>query len=329
MNNITIKNKTAFLDLIKAKPEDQDKFDGEKATTYRHFKIRKHNGERHIYAIKPTSLIYIYQHNLYINFLSKLLFPECVFGFRKERSYFDFLVPHISKQNKRYYLRLDISNFFESIQLSDVKDCFQHYLNDDLDEEVKNDICNYFIKIVSYKDKIVQGAVTSPAISNLVFRSLDIRITRYCQRFGITYTRYADDLLFSCNRKIIFSYGFQKCIQAILSDKGFTLNLDKTLKYKDEISLNGYVIGENIRLSRKKVSKLNKLLFEVSQSDFVELKNEREKYIMINKLAGYRAFFINSMRYMIDPVQTKKMERKIQQTEKAIDKIRALPIQQI
>ena len=326
MNNITIKNKTAFLDLIKAKPEDQDKFDGEKATTYRHFKIRKHNGERHIYAINPTSLIYIYQHNLYINFLSKLLFPECVFGFRKERSYFDFLVPHISKQNKRYYLRLDISNFFESIQLSDVKDCFQHYLNDDLDEEVKNDICNYFIKIVSYKDKIVQGAVTSPAISNLVFRSLDIRITRYCQRFGITYTRYADDLLFSCNRKIIFSYGFQKCIQAILSDKGFTLNLDKTLKYKDEISLNGYVIGESIRLSRKKVSKLNKVLFEVSQSDFVELKNERAKYILINKLAGYRAFFINSMKYIGDPVRTEKIANKINQIEKTIDKIRTLPI---
>lgn len=326
MNNITIKNKTAFLDLIKAKPEDQDKFDGEKATAYRHFKIRKHNGKRHIYAIKPTSLIYIYQHNLYINFLSKLLSPECVFGFRKERSYFDFLVPHISKQNKRYYLRLDISNFFESIQLSDVKDCFQHYLNDDLDEEVKNDICNYFIKIVSYKDKIVQGAVTSPAISNLVFRSLDIRITRYCQRFGITYTRYADDLLFSCNRKIIFSYGFQKCIQAILSDKGFTLNLDKTLKYKDEISLNGYVIGENIRLSRKKVSKLNKVLFEVSQSDFVELKNERAKYILINKLAGYRAFFINSMKYIGDPIRTEKMANKLNQIERTIDKVRTLPI---
>lgn len=326
MNNITINDKTAFLDLIKEKPEDQDKYDKEKNTTYRQFKIRKHNGERHIYSIRPTSLIYIYQHNLYINFLSKLLFPECVFGFRKERSYFDFLVPHISKQNKRYYLRLDISNFFESIQLSDVKDCFQHYLNNDLDEEVKNDICNYFIKIVSYKDKIVQGAVTSPAISNLVFRSLDIRITRYCQRFGITYTRYADDLLFSCNRKIIFSYGFQKCIQAILSDKGFSLNLDKTLKYKDEISLNGYVIGENIRLSRKKVSKLNKVLFEVSQSDFVELKNERAKYIMINKLAGYRAFFINSMKYIGNPIRTEKMANKLNQIERTIDKVRTLPI---
>ena len=73
----------------------------------------------------------------------------------------------------------------------------------------------------------------------------------------------------------------------------------------------------------------NKILFELSQSNFDELKSERERYILINTLAGYRAFFINSMRYMIDPVQTKKMERKIQQTEKAIDKIRALPIQQI
>ena len=255
-----------------------------------------------------------------------MLFPECVFGFRKERSYFDFLVPHISKQSKRYYLRMDISNFFESIQLSDVKESFRYYLDKNIDEEDKDEICEYFIKIVSYKDKIVQGAITSPAISNLVFRSLDIRITKYCQRFGITYTRYADDLLFSCNRKIIFSYGFQKCIQAILSDKGFTLNLDKTLKYKDEISLNGYVIGENIRLSRKKVSKLNKVLFEVSQSDFVELKNERAKYILINKLAGYRAFFINSMKYTGDPIRTEKMANKLNQIERTIDKVRTLPI---
>ena len=326
MNNITIKDKTAFLDLIMENPEDQDKFDREKATTYRLFKIKKHNGDRHIYAIKPTSIICKYQQNLYKNFLTKLLFPECVCGFRKDRSYFDFLVPHISKQNKRYYLRLDISDFFESIQLSDVKDCFQHYLNDDMDEEVKDDICNYFIKIENKKGKIVQGAVTSPAISNLVFRSLDIRITRYCQRFGITYTRYADDLLFSCNRKIIFSYSFQKCIQAILSDKGFTLNLDKTLKYKDELSLNGYVIGENIRLSRKKVSKLNKVLFELSQSNFAELKSERARYILINKLAGYRAFFINSMKYIGDPVRTEKIANKINQIEKTIDKIRTLPI---
>ena len=207
-----------------------------------------------------------------------------------------------------------------------MKDCFQHYLNDDMDEEVKDDICNYFIKIVSYKGKIVQGAVTSPAISNLVFRSLDIRITKYCQPFGITYTRYADDLLFSCNHKKIFSYSFQKCIQAILSDKGFTLNIDKTLKFKDEISLNGYVIGESIRLSRKKVTRLNKILFELSQSNFDELKSERERYILINTLAGYRAFFINSMKYIGDPVRTEKIANKINQIEKTIDKIRTLPI---
>ena len=329
MDNITIKDKAAFFVLIKENKEDHDKFDREKVTAYRHVKIRKHNGVRHIYAIKQTSLLYKYQHNLYKCFLSKLLYPECVYGFRKERSYFDFLVPHISKQKKRYYLRLDISNFFESIRISDVKECFRYYLNNDMDKEVEDEICDYFIRIVSFNDKIVQGAVTSPAISNLVFRSLDIRITKYCQQFGITYTRYADDLLFSCNHRKIFSYSFQKCIQTILSDKGFTLNLDKTLKFQNEISLNGYVIGESIRLSRKRTLKLNEVMFKLSQSNFAELKSERERTILTNKLAGYRAFFINSMRYMIDPIQMEKMARKIQQIEKTIDKIRTLPIRQI
>lgn len=328
MDNITIIDKAAFLDLIKENPEDQDKIDREKATAFRHFKIRKHNGIRHIYAIKSTSLLYKYQQNLYKRFLTKLLFPECVFGFRKERSYFDFLVPHISKQKNRYYLRFDISDFFESIRISDVKECFRYYLNNDMDNEVEDEICEYFIRIVSHKDKIVQGAITSPAISNLVFRSLDIRIAKYCQRFGITYTRYADDLLFSCNHKKIFSYSFQKCIQTILSDKGFSLNLEKTIKFKDEISLNGFVLGKTIRLSRKKMSKLNKIIFELSRASFVELKSEKEKNSLINELAGYRSFIINSIRYIEEKNRKEKMEKKIHQIESTIDKLRDLPIRQ-
>ena len=64
MNNITIRDKADFLNLIKENPEDHDKFEKEKATAYRHFKIRKLNGERSLYAIKSTSLLYKYQHNL-------------------------------------------------------------------------------------------------------------------------------------------------------------------------------------------------------------------------------------------------------------------------
>ena len=44
-----------------------------------------------------------------------------------------------------------------------------------------------------------QGACTSPALSNLVARRLDARLTGLCRKLGWTYTRYADDLTFSAD----------------------------------------------------------------------------------------------------------------------------------
>ncbi len=42
-----------------------------------------------------------------------------------------------------------------------------------------------------------QGAPTSPAISNLICRTLDKRLNNLAQKLGGDYTRYADDLSFS------------------------------------------------------------------------------------------------------------------------------------
>ena len=42
-----------------------------------------------------------------------------------------------------------------------------------------------------------QGAPTSPMLSNLVMRTFDVRVERYAVQRGLTYSRYADDLIFS------------------------------------------------------------------------------------------------------------------------------------
>ena len=42
-----------------------------------------------------------------------------------------------------------------------------------------------------------QGAPTSPAITNIICRGLDARLTRTAEELGFRYTRYADDITFS------------------------------------------------------------------------------------------------------------------------------------
>lgn len=119
-------------------------------------------------------------------------------------------------------------------------------------------------------------------------------------------------MLFSSESSYIHSYKFTNAIQSIISDKGFYLNRKKTLKYENEISLNGYVVGTNIRLSRKKYKSINKIIYTLTTSSFTGFKNNYHQYITRNKLAGYRSFLIQYSRYIQDENLNKKIQKKIE-----------------
>ena len=93
---------------------------------------------------------------------------------------------------------MDIKDFFPSITSEIIKDTFSHLLSFDTDEE-KEKILELISEICTYEGVLPQGVPTSPVISNIVMTRIDQRITKYCQILGITYTRYADDMLFSSN----------------------------------------------------------------------------------------------------------------------------------
>ncbi|MBQ7673800.1 MAG: hypothetical protein IJT36_04665 [Alphaproteobacteria bacterium] len=186
--------------------------------------------------------------------------------------------------------------------------------------EDKNWIIKTLCDITTFQDHFIQGAITSPDISNIVFRSLDIRIERYCQKLNITYTRYADDLLFSSESDYVHKKMFLNKIKHIIKDKSFELNHDKTLKFRREIALNGYVVGKDIRLSRSRLNSLNKIIFKMNLKSFTGFNTEWNKKIVRNKLAGYRAFLIQSIRYTDDIIIRNKIQNKISSVEKLINK---------
>ena len=74
-----------------------------------------------------------------------------------------------------------------------------------------------------------QGAPTSPALANLLARTLDRRLHGLARAAGANYTRYADDLAFSGDAEFAACLDrFGNAVAAIAGEEGFTLNAAKT-----------------------------------------------------------------------------------------------------
>lgn len=307
---------------------------------YTLIEIPKSKGKRKICALKQGSELYKIQKNIQKNFLSKIPLPVCVKGFCKETSYVHFLKTH---KNKKFYMRIDIKDFFDSIKLEQIRDNLEEYVKNEEALDTLIDLC-------TYEDSLPQGAITSPSISNIVFRRIDQRITKYCQKVDVEYTRYADDLVFSSN---IIDFKnkkwFLKKIRYILRENGFLINKDKIRKQEKRLSLNGFVINDQISLSRKKFSNINRIIYyfknkeakgrykvdnalkeknwlgEINDLRLVNSKNKilsfESDYHFINYLCGYRAFILEIANEIQEENNRKKKQllHKVGQIEKIIN----------
>lgn len=304
----------SLLELYKCINVDEDGFSKaltEKDKYYSNLiSIPKKNGHREICAVDKSCELYRIQRNLKRNFLDNIMISDVAFGFRKNYDYFSFLECHKSFYGASNYLRIDISDFFGSISRELLTETFEYYVSPSSQEE-KDKIMECLIEILLYHGKLIQGTPIAPTVSNIIFRSIDIRIQRYCNKQGIEYSRYADDLLFSSEVSKVLSKDFCRTIVRILNSKGFNINYDKLRKAQNKIALNGFVVDENIRLSRKKLKPISRILFYMERTGYVRnaewirkyneemRKYQGEKNVMIrnhdaliNLLAGYRAFLI-------------------------------------
>jgi hypothetical protein len=100
-------------------------------------------------------------------------------------------------KRRRYVLNLDLEDFFPSINFGRVRGFFLRYKHFSLNEKV----ATVLAQIACHKNELPQGSPCSPVISNLIAHSLDIRLAVLAKAGRCTYSRYADDITFSTNRK--------------------------------------------------------------------------------------------------------------------------------
>nr|WP_281260508.1 reverse transcriptase family protein [Pseudosporangium ferrugineum] len=113
-----------------------------------------------------------------------------------------------------------------------------------------------------------QGAPTSPALANLVAYRLDRRLTGLADRFGVRYTRYADDLAFSGALHRRGEAGrLVAAVTAVVTDEGFRVHPAKTrIRGRgDRQQLAGLVVNEHPAVAREDYDRLRAVLHDAAR----------------------------------------------------------------
>jgi hypothetical protein len=114
------------------------------------------------------------------------------------------------------------------------------------------------------KRVLPQGAPTSPVLTNVVCQRLDHILTGVAKRFGLVYTRYADDITFSSLHNVYQPDSeFIKELHRVIADQGFHIKEGKTRlqkqEYKQEVT--GLVVNEQVNVSKRYIKQIRMWLY--------------------------------------------------------------------
>lgn len=204
-----------------------------KASYYHEFDIPKKNGKmRHIK--EPIGKMKQVQKTVIFKMKSELgIMPhDAAHGFVKYRNCLSAMKRH-QVAGSIWFAKFDLSDFFPSIS----KEIIINELGKIANLQRQN--LEFIADILTDETgHLTQGCVSSPYIANLVLTEFDYKLTEWCVKQGLTYTRYADDLCISADHWFPI-LTVQKEILELLPN-GIKLNKSKTKLsniYKENIFL--------------------------------------------------------------------------------------------
>jgi len=250
---------------------------------YRYRWVAKPSGSfRLIEAPKPR--LKTIQRRLLDEILAGIPAHDSAHGFRPGRSIATFAAPHVGQA---IVLKMDLRDFFVSITSARVAAVF---FTAGYPERVAwllsglctNTVPTSIMKQVSCLDHdrlgptlpwreqrpygcphLPQGSPSSPALANLAAFRLDARLAALAAAAGATYTRYADDLLFSGDEAFARSVQrFSTQVAAIAIEEGFAVQYRKTRIMRQGVRQRaaGIVINQKINMARDDYDRLKAIL---------------------------------------------------------------------
>lgn len=281
---------------------------------------KKSGGTRELAA--PHQKMAAVQDWILINILEKLPTHPAAHGFVKGHNTRTNALPHL---HQYVVINCDLKDFFPTVNVYRVVGLFADMGFSPAVATILALLCTEPPRrVVDYAGQILhvatgprclpQGASTSPAISNLVTRRLDSRLTGICRKLGFVYTRYADDLSFSTPAPAVpaddqahpdkkVGYLLAR-IRHITHDEGFIVNEKKTRVQRQNSSqrVTGIVVNSSTPTVPRKIRRrLRAMLHQAQQTGFNSQANPEQAH-QESYVRGMVAYI-----HMVNPTQAQPL----------------------
>ena len=245
---------------------------------YTSFSIKKKSGgERNIHAPVNGLKHILRPLNIILNCVAKPHFKAT--GFVPGKSIVDNAKQHVGKN---YVYNIDLKDFFHSFDRSWVKYGFMikpFNLGKEKEELafLLASLCTHPFEIDGeIKTVLPQGAPTSPSITNILCVKLDKRLNGLAKRFGITYSRYADDISFSSQTNVFNKEDFLEELHRIIKDQKLEINPSKTRLqqkgYRQEVT--GLIVNNKVNVNSRYIKQLRNWLYLWKKYGYVKAEQK-------------------------------------------------------
>ena len=245
---------------------------------YTSFSIKKKSGgERNIHAPVNGLKHILRPLNIILNCVSEPHFKAT--GFVPGKSIVDNAKQHVGKN---YVYNIDLKDFFHSFDRSWVKYGFMikpFNLGKEKEELafLLASLCTHPFEIDGeIKTVLPQGAPTSPSITNILCVKLDKRLNGLAKRFGITYSRYADDISFSSQTNVFNKEDFLEELHRIIKDQKLEINPSKTRLqqkgYRQEVT--GLIVNNKVNVNSRYIKQLRNWLYLWKKYGYVKAEQK-------------------------------------------------------
>lgn len=208
-----------------------------------------------------------------VNILLKSVYEpsDAAMGFTAGRSVVNNAQLHTGHN---YVFNIDLKDFFPSIPQARVWKRLQlapFNFPKDIASVLAGLCCSYDKTL---KENVLpQGSPASPLLTNAICDKLDRKMRGVAKRFGLHYSRYADDMTFSSMHNV-YQEGseFRNEIQRIITEQGFRMNEAKTRLQKTGArqEVTGLTVNAVANVSRQYVSDLRWILHKWEKEGYAK-----------------------------------------------------------